>query len=407
MTSSIKTALAVSWCLLFGFGCAPAPAGCAGDACTATPLRATLTQTATATNSSTPTPTSTATTTPTRIPTASTPLPSPAFFQTKRLLQEVKPQEYVADQCTYLRNRWDPALSSPGTIVVPVMYHGVGGSNSKDNNTPLADFKATIQFAQQMGYTTITMREFLAFLETNARIPPRSMVWIIDDRTIGTVENYFISPEYTPSAWTFSSAWPIADTKDDLWKRVKAAHDTGRLEVQAHGYLHNYPLVDGWLNFPPENKLVSPPQILTTEQFLDLEIVKPISIIKEKIGEAPTVFVWPGGGFSKRAVAAVRQAGYRAGFTAVARGPVMFNWVPLGKDEIAMKDPVMVLPRHWGAPGLVHQLQESALMGEEALSFARKNFPQEAAYFRAMCGAELPTLPDQPTSLPAMPTKAN
>jgi hypothetical protein len=401
MTFFFKPAILVSFGLLLCYACAPTPTPCHEGGCTPTGSAATPTATATSTNTPTASQTSMPTPTPTLIPTSSTPLPAPAIYQTKRLLQGIKPQTYVADQCVYLRNRWDPARSAPGTIVVPVMYHGIG---SGQYSTPLDDFTKTIRYAQQFGFQTITMKQFTAFLETNASIPPRSMVWIIDDRIIGTVENYFISSTYTPSSWTFSSAWPIADTKDDLWKRVKAAHDTGRVEVQAHGYLHNYPLVDGWLNFPPENKMVSPPEALTTEQFLDLEIVKPISILKEKVGEAPTAFVWPGGGFSLRAVAAVRKAGYRAGFTSFARGPVMYDWVPLGAEESAMHDPVMVLPRHWGAPGLVIQLQDSALMGNEALAFARKHFVEEAAYYRAMCGGELPPLPDQPTALPIIPT---
>jgi hypothetical protein len=384
--------------LLLCFGCQSAPAECNGNSCAAATASANTTIAYTPTVSPTPTatqtPTATATPTPTRIPTSTTPMPFPATYQSKRLLQGVKPQTYLADQCEFLQNRWGAGKSAPGTIVVPVMFHGI--DRGGDNNTPLDDFKATIYYAQQAGYQTITMKQFVAFLESNTSIPPRSMVWIIDDRIAGTVEKYFISPDYTPPSWTFSSAWPIATTDDDLWRRVKAMHDTGRVEIQAHGYLHNDPLVDAWVNFPPNG--------MTSEAFLRHEIVEPIEILKEKVGEAPTALVWPGGGFSARAIAMARQAGYKAAFTANARGPIMFDWVPLNAEEAATHAPLFVIPRHWGAPGLVRQLQQSAFMGNEAAAFARKNYPAEAAYFRSMCGGELPALPEEPTPLPDVVT---
>jgi hypothetical protein len=374
--------------------CQAAPGSCSNGSCAPSP---TATAQATSTHSPTAAPVFTSSPapsqTPTLFPTSSTPLAAPAIYQTKRLMQGVKPREYVADTCAYLRTRWDPARSAPGTVAVPVMFHGI---DRGDFSTPLDEFKSVIYFAQRFGYQTITMRQFADFMVKNAAIPPRAMVWIIDDRLAGTVEQYFISPEYTPASWTFSSAWDIATTDDALWKRVKAMHDTGRVEIQAHGYLHNYPLVDAWLN--------SPPFAMTTDAFLRHEIIEPIGIIKEKVGDPPTAYVWPGGGFSKRAVDMVRQAGYPVGFTSNARGPLMFNWVPLSAEEAAVNDPLLVLPRHWGAPGLVHQLAESALMGNEASAFARKNYPAEADYYRGMCGGELPPLPAQPTELPPLPT---
>jgi hypothetical protein len=368
---------------LLCFGCQANPADCADGVCTPASTLAQTTTVPSLTATYTLTSTSTPTQTPTLIPTASTPKSLPAVYQTKRLLQGVKPQTYISDRCGSLRDRWDPLKSAPGTIVVPVMYHGVGRGGN--NGTPVDDFEATILYARQNGFQTITMKQFVAFMQTNAKIPSRSMVWIIDDRLAGTVEKYFIGPDYTPSSWTFSSAWPIATTDDALWQRVKAMHDTGRVEIQAHGYLHNFPLDDADLNFPPEK--------MTTDAFLRHEIVEPIAIIKEKVGEPPTAFIWPGGGYSLRAVAMVRQTGYPVAFTANARGPLMFDWVPLSAEEVAMHDPLLVLPRHWGAPGLIKQLQESALMGEEAASFARKNYVAEAAYYQAMCGGELSPLP--------------
>ena len=78
-----------------------------------------------------PTPTPTASLTP--VPPTFTPTPTairtppalPALFSSKVLAKDVLPQTYISDTCTYLKNRWDPNNSAPGTVVMTIMYHSV------------------------------------------------------------------------------------------------------------------------------------------------------------------------------------------------------------------------------------------------------------------------------------------
>ena len=53
----------------------------------------------------------------------------------------------------------------------------------------------------------------------------------------------------------------------------------------------------------------------------------------KRFAKTPYAIIWPNGGFGLRPVQAARQLGYQLGFTANARGPVMYNWIPLA-DEI-------------------------------------------------------------------------
>lgn len=326
-----------------------------------------------------PPPTATATPLPSPTPTiAAAPkagdLTPPIPFQSKHLLRGVRPESYVDDACDALRRRWDPQNSPPGTILVPIMYHRVGegtGAGGREGVSP-AYFRQTMAEARRLGYQTVTSAQAAAFLEENARIPERSLLLIVDDRRLGTVEGYFL-PLLEQYDWTVTLGWIIADTdrRAGLWERLERLHATGRLDVQAHGLRHLYMLPS------------------TPIKQIREEIFGPIPILEQHVGYRPVVFVWPGGNFTRKTVEVARAAGYKLGFTVFARGPSMYNWIPLGKEERAMGDPLLVLPRYWGTAGMVEQLGKAAAIGDEAKQKAASSFEQEAAYYRARCGGEL------------------
>jgi hypothetical protein len=72
----------------------------------------------------------------------------------------------------------------------------------------------------------------------------------------------------------------------------------------------------------------------------------------------------------------------------------MYNWIPLGEREQEVGDPLMVLPRLWANPQLVEHLRTAAEIGEAAAMQALQNYPREAEYYRAVCGADLPARRD-------------
>ena len=76
------------------------------------------------------------------------------------------------------------------------------------------------------------------------------------------------------------------------------------------------------------------------------------------------------------------------GFSAYSRGPLLFNWIPLGEEERAVNDPLMVLPRAWSSAANVN-LDEAVKISEQAAAYAEANFPVEAAWYKSYCGGEL------------------
>ena len=158
------------------------------------------------------------------------------------LRPDVSPATYLQDTCLFLRLRWDPERSRPGTVVAPVMFHSVRDPNNmvNDSVTISTDYLAAIvERALALGFQTITSEELAGFLEENRRIPFRSMIFIVDDRRPGTVEEYFL-PLAETHDWTVSLGWIIADTRADLWAWMERMNETGRLDVQSHGYWHKY-----------------------------------------------------------------------------------------------------------------------------------------------------------------------
>jgi peptidoglycan/xylan/chitin deacetylase (PgdA/CDA1 family) len=145
--------------------------------------------------------------------------------------------------------------------------------------------------------------------------------------------------------------------------------ETGRVEVQAHGYNHAYI------------------QDYTDLEVIEEEIYRPIDEIETRFGATPQAFIWPGGNFTAEAVQVAREAGYQIGFTVYSRGPLMYNRIPLGAPEQAVEDPLMVLPRAWSSAADV-ALNQALRVSEAAEAQAEEVRRQEQLYLSLYCSAD-------------------
>jgi peptidoglycan/xylan/chitin deacetylase (PgdA/CDA1 family) len=314
---------------------------------------------------------------------AATSEPPPASFESDVLRAGILPVRYIEDSCQYLDKRWDPALSTPGTVVATVMYHSILPGSSEPTTPEQINantFYAIIELAERLGFETITTQEYLAFLNANAKIPARSMLLILDDRRPGTAAEYFL-PVNERNGWTTTLAWIIGDSDqrdgelagETLWDWIERIYETGFFDVQSHGLNHIY-----------LNESMS-------EDVVREEIEGSIPILIEHFGQRPVAYIWPGGNYTKLGVEIAREAGFELGFTVHSRGPVMFNWIPQGEQEMELGDPLMTLPRFWDSAALLN-LGQTAEIGDTAREFARANYQAEAAWFAANCGGALPPL---------------
>lgn len=346
------------------------------------------------TASSTPAPTATQapTLTPSHTPTATpdpnrTPPPLPPLFQPSVLNKLDTGHTYIQDTCQYLKLRWDPNNSEPGTVVMPIMFHSItDGQVLFQDQVSVEVFNQLMRDLKDQGFEAITTSQLIGFLERNEKIPPRSVYLIVDDRKRFAYFETHFKPYYEAYGWTVVNAWiSAADTPDYLWQENEALEQTGMVDHQAHGVVHNLPVGDG-----------------SAEDFIRSELYGSIEAFQQHFGKQPSVYVWPGGGFSRRAAEIAREAGYRLGFTVNPRGPLMFNWIPLSgaadpgrpsfMPEAAVEDPLMVLPRYWDTDAIWH-IDQARLVGKEAAAEAEKSRANELEYYDIICKSITGDLP--------------
>ena len=300
------------------------------------------------------------------------------MFNTKALRAGIKPQGYLQDNCEFLKLRWSADKSVPGTVVVPIMFHSIAqdGTRLADPSRDITgqQFTNFVEYAHQLGFETITTQQLLDFLTKNARIPKRAMMIIIDDRRPGTI-NEWIMPVLEQYDWTVTSAY-IADPNSlqSAWDLMDNLYSSGRLDVQSHGYT-------GQLYIVPETPLDK----------IQNEIWNSTPVLQQHFGKRPIAFIWPGGNFTPLSVQVARQGGYQLGFSAYSRGPLFFNWIPLGEEEQAVGDPLMVLPRAWSSAANVN-LDEAVKISDQAGSYEETNFPLESSWYQTYCGGSLSDL---------------
>ncbi len=324
----------------------------------------------------------------TPIPTATairTPPALPGTYQTSILKSTDIPRNYVSDSCQYLQNKWNSNNSTPGTVVMVVMFHGVNKGEASGNDITVTQHKKLMNDLHDMGFQAITMQQMADFMYNNAKIPERSVLLIVDDRHFAEYFNDHFRPYYNQWGWPVINAYIGVDERVDLWAENAALSAEGWVDYQSHGYLHNTPISEG-----------------ASDEFITSEMGGAISSIQKYMNKTPIAYIWPGGGFSVRAVQMGPQLGYKLGFTVNPRGPVMYNWVPQADTindsnpyaipETPAGNPLMTLPRYWSTDA-GENIDSVRVIGEEAKSYAEQNKAVELEYYDIVCAPAYGPIP--------------
>ncbi|MGB8212732.1 MAG: polysaccharide deacetylase family protein [Anaerolineales bacterium] len=367
-------------------------AGCAGKApspalSTATTAPATLAPSATATF----VPTASLTPTDSLFATAMalrTPPALPGVFQTSLQNPVDPPHTYISDTCQYLQDKWSSNNSVPGTTLVAIMFHSISETiGSGGRYISASDFQTMMKALLAHGFTAINMTQAQAFLYHNARIPPLSVLLIVDDRPGPDTFNLYFRPYWEKYQWPVVSAWISTPLNTpEQWQTQAGLATGGFVDLQAHGVVHNIPMWPG-----------------VSDSYIMGELQGSIDAFKLHFNKVPIAIIWPGGGFSTHSVQIARQLGYQLGFTTSARGPVLFNWVPLGdkvtpvhgpswQPEGPMNDPLLLLPRYWDTD-IVRHLDTIVQISQQAAAYDQKNKVTEEEYYDIVCAPTLGPLP--------------
>ncbi|MCL4268317.1 MAG: polysaccharide deacetylase family protein, partial [Anaerolineales bacterium] len=226
------------------------------------------------------------------------------------------------------------------------------------------------------------------FMYDNAKIPPRSVLFIIDDRANTSKYDDHFRDYYEDWGWPVVNAYIGLDERADLWAENAALSAEGWVDYQAHGYIHNIPISDS-----------------SADDFIMSEMSGVITTFQKYFNKTPIAYIWPGGGFSKRAVEIGTDLGYKLGFTVNPRGPVMYNWVPqadtfnasnpLAIPETPAGNPLMTLPRYMDISA-GEQIGTVIALGDEATAYAEQNKAIELEYYDIVCAPTYGALPTNP-----------
>lgn len=329
-----------------------------------------LQPTATSAPSETPPPPATAVRTPPALP---------ATFVASQLNPLDTPHTYIQDSCQYLHDKWNPNNAAPGTVVMAIMFHGITQEKAERvHDISKQDFKQLMNDLKEQGFEAINATQLADFLDHNAKIPPRSVVLIVDDRHRAESFNEHFRPYHDQWGWQVVNGWISAFGGEDAFlPENQVLANEGWVDYQSHGFIHNENMTDA-----------------STDEFLTQELQGSKENLEKYFNKTPVAIIWPGGNFGRRPVEFARKFGYRVGFTINPRGPIMYNWVPLAEaqdparpiflPEGYVNDPRLVLPRYW--PYQVQaELDTIRTIGNEAAAYAEQNKSTELDYYDIMC----------------------
>lgn len=333
----------------------------------------------------TPLPTGTPVPPPTAI---RTPPALPSTFVASQLNPMDTPHTYIQDSCEYLLNKWSSTNAAPGTVVMVIMFHGINKDSAGDSNDILdSDFKRMMNDLKEQGFEAINATQMADFMDHNAKIPPRSVLLIADDRHQGEYFNDHFRPFYEKFGWQVVNGWiSLEDGPRAISIDANIALEAeGWVDHQSHGYIHNINMGDS-----------------STDEFIKTEFEKSIADLQTNFNKTPVAIIWPGGGFGIRPVQFAREYGYRLGFTINPRGPVMYNWIPLADQpdparpaylpEGYVNDPRMVIPRYWPYQ-VASNIDAVRQIGNEAAAYAEQHKAVELEYYDIVCSPTYGAIP--------------
>lgn len=215
------------------------------------------------------------------------------------------------------------AMSAGEPVEIPVvMYHSVLKDSARHGKYVVspAEFENDLLYLKEHGFTTVLMEDLIAYTKGGG-LPEKPVLITFDD---GYYNNYLyayqIAKQYR-CKFVISPIGRYTDAYSETgetnayyshatWDQLKEMADSGLVEVQNHSYdLHddkNGAL--GAKQRPGETDSAYRAR-------LSADLTKAQEAIREKLGKAPTTFVYPFGAVSESTPELVKSLGFSATLT--------------------------------------------------------------------------------------------
>ncbi|MGV3531912.1 MAG: polysaccharide deacetylase family protein, partial [Chthoniobacteraceae bacterium] len=188
--------------------------------------------------------------------------------------------------------------------VVVLCYHRVEGKAGGSLSIEPALFEEQMKQIKDLGLSVISMKDFLAWRRGEKSIPPKSVLITIDDGYQSAYDVAWpILKKYNYPFTMFVYLDYIAKGgKSMTWEQLAEMRDAG-VEIGSHTISHQD------LRRKPSKAKG------TYEEWLKEELEKSRQVIEERLGIRCASIAYPYGHNNPKVHAAVRAAGYDAGFT--------------------------------------------------------------------------------------------
>lgn len=311
----------------------------------------------------------------------------PETFQTSLLNPVDVPHTYIDETCRYLRNKWNPLNASPGTVVMAIRFQNINrGTADLPNSVPLIQVLGLMEQLKSQGFEAINTEQLQGFVERNAFIPERS-VYLIQDGNYDAEYFHVIFGDYWENwGWTIVNGWVSdPDATEDLIRENIEMEYAGFVDHQAQGVFATAKLSDE-----------------SAKNVIARELQGSWTGFANVYGKNPLAIIWPNGGFGFRPIEAARQLRFKMGFTLNARGPIMYNWVPLADvydvqrpnfiPEGSINDPLMTLPTY-SPQEAFNAIDAVRIIGKDATAYEQTNKEAEFEYYEMVCEPEYSPIP--------------
>jgi hypothetical protein len=311
----------------------------------------------------------------------------PETFQTSLLNPLDIPHSYIDETCRYLRSKWNPVNAKPGTVVMVIRFQNINrGTAEIPNSIPLGEFMGLMNQLKSQGFEAINTEELQGFLERNAKVPERSVYLILDGNHNAEFFDVTFGDYWEDWNWRVINGW-VSDPEApfELLQENIDLENEGFVDHQAQGVF-----LDTKLSDESAKNVIARELQGSWKGFADI------------YGKNPLAIIWPNGGFGFRPIEAARQLRFKMGFTLNTRGPIMYNWVPLGDvvdpqrpnyiPEGVINDPLMTLPAYSPQEAFA-QIDTVRVIGQEAGAYAQSNKEAEYQYYEMVCEPEYSPIP--------------
>ncbi len=209
-----------------------------------------------------------------------------------------------------LRQRNPLGVVATGYQAVPILcYHRFGPRATKLNVTPQS-FEQQMEFLARNGYTVITFERLQRFLAGKEALPAKSVVITIDDGYRSTFEiAYPILKKYGFPATVFLYTDFVGASDAMTWAQMKDMTSSKLVTIQPHSKSHANLTV----------RLSGETDARYRER-IRREVLAPLGVIKERLGEPTFTYAYPYGDVNEYVVDLLVKDGIAQGVTVTPGG---------------------------------------------------------------------------------------